>query len=76
MNKDVISDRIKKRRAVFMSTFDDAPPEAKQEMILKLYWNNAIDAAKVLFGGIDANVRVGIHRKFVQSERHCHIIGN
>jgi hypothetical protein len=57
MNKDVISDRIKKRRAVFMSTFDDAPPEAKQEMILKLYWNNAIDAAKVLFGGIDANVR-------------------
>jgi hypothetical protein len=73
MNKDVISDRIKKRRAVFMSTFDDAPPEAKQEMILKLYWNNAIDAAKVLFGGIDANVRVGIHRKFVQSEQQLAI---
>ena len=56
-----------------MSTFDDAPPEAKQEMILKLYWNNAIDATKVLFGGIDANVRAGIHRKFVQSEQQLAI---
>jgi hypothetical protein len=73
MNEDVISDRIKKRRAVFMSTFDDAPPEAKLEMILKLYWNNAIDTAKVFFGSIDANVPIGIHRKFVQSEQQLAI---
>jgi hypothetical protein len=73
MNKDVISDRIKKRRAVFMSTFDDAPPEAKLEMILKLYWSNAIDTAKVFFGSIDANVPVGVHRKFVQSEQQLAI---
>jgi NAD(P)-dependent dehydrogenase (short-subunit alcohol dehydrogenase family) len=69
MNKDVISDRIKKQRAAFMSTFYDAPPEAKLEMILKLCWNNAVDTAKVFFGSIDANVPVGVHRKFVQSEQ-------
>jgi|ERR1035437_605461 len=69
MNMDVISERIKKRRAVFVSTFDDASPEAKLEMILKLYWHNAIDTAQVFFGSIDANVPVGVHRKFVQSEQ-------
>ena len=69
MNMGVISERIKKRRAVFVSTFDDAPPEAKLEMILKLYWHNAIDTAQVFFGSIDANVPVGVHRKFVQSEQ-------
>ena len=69
MNKDVISDRIKKQRAAFVSTFYDAPPEAKLEIILKLYWNNAVDTAKVFFGSIDANVPVDVHRKFVQSEQ-------
>jgi hypothetical protein len=68
MNKDVISDH-KKQRAAFLSTFYDAPPEAKLEIILKLYWNNAVDTAKVFFGSIDANVPVGVHRKFVQSEQ-------
>jgi hypothetical protein len=55
--------------AWFVSTFDDAPPEAKLEMILKLYWHSADDAAQVFFGSIDANVPVGVHRKFVQSEQ-------
>src|ERR1700730_15012850 len=73
MNKDVISGRIKKRRAVFMSTFDDPPPEAKLEMILKLYWSNALDTWKVFFGSIDAIVPVGVHRKFVQSEQQLAI---
>jgi hypothetical protein len=69
MNMDVISERIKKRRVVFVSTFDDAPPEARLEMILKLYWHNAFDTAQGFFGSIDANVPVGVHRKFVRSEQ-------
>ena len=69
MNADNIPERFRTRRAVFLSTFDDAPPNKKIDMFLSLYFNDAIDAAEIFFDGITANADVTVRPQFVQSEQ-------
>ncbi|MGA3341391.1 MAG: hypothetical protein ABSD11_12330 [Methylocella sp.] len=69
MNADDIPERFRTRRAVFLSTFDAAPPDTKLDMFLSLYFNDATDAAEVFFDSITAKADVAVRPQFVQSEQ-------
>jgi hypothetical protein len=73
MNTDHIPERFKTRRAVFLSTFDDVPPDTKLDMFLSLYFDDANAAAEVFFDSITAKADVTVRPQFVQSEQNLAI---
>jgi hypothetical protein len=74
MNTGDIPERFRTRRAVFLSTFDDVPPDTKLDMFLSLYFDDANAAAEVFFDSITAKADVIVRPQFVQSEQNLAIV--